>query len=86
MGRMVPEITPVAGSMSRPGGRAVADQDRASPSGSEPITGSDTTVPSASVRFAGAVTTGARLVLVIVQVNESVANRPPGSCTRTTTA
>ena len=49
---IVPEITPVAGAMARPGGRPVADQVRRSPSGSVAGAASDTAAPSASVRSA----------------------------------
>ena len=84
---MVPEIAPVEGSMARPGGRPVADQARACPSGSLAGVGSSTLLPSPSARSAaGWSNAGGRLVLAMVQVKVSVANKPAGSCTRTTTA
>ena len=84
---MVPEITPVAGAMARPSGRPDADQVRGSPSGSVAGVGSDTAAPSASPRSPRSPSkAGARLVSMTIQVKVSVADRPPGSATRTSTA
>ena len=84
----VPEITPVAGSMARPGGRPVADQASASPSASKPRTARLTAWPSPEPWAPGLVTCGGRLVSATVQLKvvESSRRGVPSSVTVMVTA
>ena len=75
----MPLMTPVAGSMTRPAGRPVAENESVSPSTSAkwPATGIETPWPSVAERSAtGEVTTGASLAAVTVRMTVAVSVPP----------
>ncbi len=80
-------MAPVPGSMVNPSGRPVADQDRVSPSGSEPEIAREMMSPSEDDWAPGLATAGGRFTSTTVQVKVTSSNRfgDPSSVARTVT-